>query len=100
MSRNRAAVHLIRESSPEETPPGRCAPKMSVMPSSQPLVSRPRHIAVIGNCQAQVIAVVKRDLAAYKAPKRVVFVEQVPRAANGKADYKSARELAVAKLAP
>ena len=44
--------------------------------------------------EAQVIAVVKQDLAAYKAPKRVVFVDQVPRAANGKADYKAARELA------
>lgn len=44
--------------------------------------------------EAQVIAVVKQDLAAYKAPKRVVFVEQVPRAANGKADYKAARQLA------
>ena len=43
--------------------------------------------------EAQVIAVVKQDLAAYKAPKRVVFVPQVPRAANGKADYKAAREL-------
>ncbi len=44
--------------------------------------------------EEQVIAVVKQDLAAYKAPKRVVFVEQVPRAANGKADYKAARQLA------
>ena len=43
--------------------------------------------------EAQVIADVKKDLAAFKAPKRVVFVDQVPRAANGKADYKAAREL-------
>jgi len=44
--------------------------------------------------EAQVIADVKKDLAAYKAPKRVIFVDQVPRAANGKADYKAARDLA------
>ena len=43
---------------------------------------------------AQIIADVKKDLAAFKAPKRVVFVDQVPRAANGKADYKAARDLA------
>ncbi|MCE9622282.1 MAG: AMP-binding protein [Actinomycetia bacterium] len=48
--------------------------------------------------EAQVIAVVKHDLAAYKAPKRVVFVEQVPRAANGKADYKAARQFAIDNL--
>ena len=36
----------------------------------------------------------KHDLAAYKAPKRVVFVSQVPRAPNGKADYKAAKQLA------
>ncbi len=45
--------------------------------------------------EAQVIAVVKQDLAAFKAPKRVVFVAEVPRAANGKADYKAALQLAV-----
>jgi fatty-acyl-CoA synthase len=41
-----------------------------------------------------VIASVKSQIAGYKAPKRVVFVTQVPRAPNGKADYKRARELA------
>ncbi len=44
--------------------------------------------------EAEVIAGVKQDLAAYKAPKRVVFVSQVPRAPNGKADYKAAKQLA------
>jgi fatty-acyl-CoA synthase len=44
--------------------------------------------------EATVIAQVKNDLAAYKAPKRVVFVSQVPRAPNGKADYKAAKQLA------
>ncbi len=45
--------------------------------------------------EADVIASVKRELAGYKAPKRVVFVGQVPRAPNGKADYVAASALAV-----
>ena len=44
--------------------------------------------------EAEVIAGVKRDLAAFKAPKRVVFVSQVPRAPNGKADYKTTKQMA------
>ncbi len=44
--------------------------------------------------EAEVIAGVKGDLAAYKAPKRVVFVTQVPRAPNGKADYTTTKQLA------
>ena len=44
--------------------------------------------------EAAVIAAVKQDLAGFKAPKTVVFVDHVPRAPNGKADYKTARELA------
>jgi len=44
--------------------------------------------------EATVIAAVKSDLAGYKAPKSVVFVPKIPRAPNGKADYKSARQLA------
>jgi fatty-acyl-CoA synthase len=44
--------------------------------------------------EATVVASVKRDLASYKAPKKVVFVVDVPRAPNGKADYKAARQLA------
>jgi len=39
-----------------------------------------------------IIASVKNDLAGFKAPKSVVFVDQVPRAPNGKADYRSAKE--------
>ncbi|HEY7626550.1 MAG TPA: acyl-CoA synthetase [Ilumatobacteraceae bacterium] len=42
--------------------------------------------------EAAVIAHVKAELAHYKAPKRVVFVREVPRAPNGKADYKTARQ--------
>jgi fatty-acyl-CoA synthase len=44
--------------------------------------------------EADVIAGVKGDLAHYKAPKRVIFVSHVPRAPNGKADYKAAAQLA------
>jgi fatty-acyl-CoA synthase len=47
--------------------------------------------------EAEVISGVKAQIAGFKAPKRVVFVDQVPRAPNGKADYKRARELASAK---
>jgi len=39
------------------------------------------------------IAHTKSHLASFKAPKQVVVVERVPRAANGKADYKAARAL-------
>ena len=48
--------------------------------------------------EATVIAHVKQQLAGYKAPKRVVFVSQVPRAPNGKADYKAARQHALDAL--
>ena len=44
--------------------------------------------------EATIIAAVKHDLAGYKAPKSVIFVDHVPRAPNGKADYKTARILA------
>ncbi len=47
---------------------------------------------------ATIIAEVKRHLAGYKAPKHIVFVEQVPRAPNGKADYRAAKEQAQAAL--
>lgn len=49
--------------------------------------------------EAAVIANVKTQLAGYKAPKRVIFVAQIPRAPNGKADYKTARDMAIAGLA-
>lgn len=39
------------------------------------------------------IAHTKSHLASFKAPKQVVVVERVPRAANGKADYRAARAL-------
>jgi 3-oxocholest-4-en-26-oate---CoA ligase len=48
--------------------------------------------------EAAVIADVKTQLAHFKAPKRVVFVAQVPRAPNGKADYKAAKDHALSAL--
>jgi 3-oxocholest-4-en-26-oate---CoA ligase len=47
---------------------------------------------------AGIIASVKNDLAGYKAPKSVIFVDQVPRAPNGKADYRLAKEHAEAAV--
>ncbi len=41
----------------------------------------------------QVLAAMREQLSSYKVPRQVVLVDQVPRAANGKADYPSAREL-------
>ena len=49
--------------------------------------------------EAAIIANVKTQLAGYKAPKRVILVTQIPRAPNGKADYKTARDMAIAGLA-
>jgi fatty-acyl-CoA synthase len=43
-----------------------------------------------------IIATVKASIADYKAPRRVVFVDEVYRAPNGKADYRWAREQALA----
>lgn len=47
---------------------------------------------------ADLIASVKRRLAAFKAPKHVVLVDSVGRAANGKADYSGCRRLAAERL--
>ncbi|MEM9514144.1 MAG: acyl-CoA synthetase [Actinomycetota bacterium] len=49
--------------------------------------------------EADIITSVKRDLAGYKAPKSVVFIDVVPRAPNGKADYRTARRHAEDALA-
>jgi 3-oxocholest-4-en-26-oate---CoA ligase len=48
--------------------------------------------------EATVIASVKGQLSGFKSPKRVVFVATVPRAPNGKADYKAAKQLALDAL--
>jgi len=48
----------------------------------------------------EIIATVKDSIADYKAPRRVVFVDEVYRAPNGKADYRWAREVARAAVTP
>jgi acyl-CoA synthetase (AMP-forming)/AMP-acid ligase II len=47
---------------------------------------------------AALIAHVKQHLAAYKAPKRVIDVSSVRRAANGKLDYKGLKREAIARM--
>ena len=42
-----------------------------------------------------VVATVKSQIAAYKAPRYVVFVDEVYRAPNGKADYRWAKQAAL-----
>jgi len=49
--------------------------------------------------ESDVIAAVKNELSGYKAPKRVVFCAEVPRAPNGKADYPGAKAIAEAARA-
>jgi 3-oxocholest-4-en-26-oate---CoA ligase len=44
-----------------------------------------------------VIAVTKQKLSGYKVPRQLVVVPDVPRAPNGKADYRRARELFLAQ---
>jgi len=46
----------------------------------------------------ELVAHTREQLAAYKAPKRVVFVDAVQRGANGKPDYRWAREVAEADV--
>ncbi|MEY2423741.1 MAG: 3-oxocholest-4-en-26-oate---CoA ligase [Acidimicrobiaceae bacterium] len=48
--------------------------------------------------EGDVIAHVKGKLAAYKAPKRVVVVDSIERAPNGKVDYKGVRARALEAL--
>ena len=43
-----------------------------------------------------IVVTVKSSIADYKAPRRVVFVDEVYRAPNGKADYRWARDQATA----
>jgi fatty-acyl-CoA synthase len=44
---------------------------------------------------SDIIAAIRSRIADYKAPRRVVFVDEVYRAPNGKADYRWARQQAV-----
>jgi acyl-coenzyme A synthetase/AMP-(fatty) acid ligase len=49
--------------------------------------------------EADLIAFVRTRLAAYKSPKRIVFIDNVERAANGKLDYKQLKARAITALA-
>lgn len=46
----------------------------------------------------ELLAFARTKLAAYKLPRQLVVVEQVQRAANGKSDYKWAKEVALAGI--
>ena len=46
---------------------------------------------------AELIEHVRARIAAYKAPRRIMFVEAIPRLANGKADLKHVHELVMAE---
>lgn len=48
--------------------------------------------------EAELSDYVRSKLAAYKAPRAIVVVDEVPRAANGKAGYKAAKEIAMERL--
>jgi len=48
--------------------------------------------------EGDLVADVKQHLAPYKAPKRVLFVDTIGRAPNGKVDYKQCRAEALAQL--
>lgn len=52
-----------------------------------------------GHAESDLREFVGKRLARYKAPKRIVFIREVLRGPNGKADYKVARELAMAGIA-
>lgn len=47
---------------------------------------------------AELVAEMRKSLAAYKCPKHVVFVDAVYRSPSGKADYKISRETAMSAL--
>ena len=47
---------------------------------------------------ASLVTHVRVDLAAYKSPKRIVWVDSIGRAANGKVDYLRLRETAMSQL--
>jgi acyl-CoA synthetase (AMP-forming)/AMP-acid ligase II len=48
--------------------------------------------------EAALVAHVKERLAHYKAPKRVLHIDSVGRAPNGKLDYKTLKSNALAQL--
>ena len=48
--------------------------------------------------EAELNEYIRSKLAAYKAPRAIILVDEVPRAANGKAGYKAAKEIALERL--
>ncbi len=48
---------------------------------------------------ADLMAHVRSKLAPYKAPRKIAFVREAPRAPNGKADYATAKQLFEAAMA-
>jgi acyl-coenzyme A synthetase/AMP-(fatty) acid ligase len=50
--------------------------------------------------QEELASHVRQRLAGYKAPRRLVLVDEVPRTAQGKPDYATLKEIAVSRLAP
>ncbi|MEP6011250.1 MAG: acyl-CoA synthetase, partial [Parasphingorhabdus sp.] len=50
--------------------------------------------------EASLTAHVRTQLADYKTPRAILVVNTVPRAANGKAGYKAAKETALKMLEP
>ncbi|MFZ0713772.1 AMP-binding protein [Mycobacterium sp.] len=48
--------------------------------------------------EADIVAHARRELAAYKTPKRVVFVDTIERGGNGKVDPRAIREMAMLRL--
>ena len=49
--------------------------------------------------EAALLEFARTRLAGYKMPRQLIFVETVQRAANGKADYKWAKEIALGNSA-
>ena len=49
---------------------------------------------------SDVMAAARRSLAGYKVPRLVVFVDEVPRAPNGKIDYAAAQAVLAGQLRP
>ena len=47
----------------------------------------------------EIVATVKANLSAFKAPRHVIVVDEVSRGPNGKADYAGAKRIAVERVA-
>ena len=56
------------------------------------------HDRTLETSEDELRAFVQGKLARYKAPKRILFKDNLGRASNGKADYKSIKAFALAEL--